>query len=150
MADGSLNNQTLGSHCMDTISAPESRHNHVNGIVWQIGSLGLRCLILGVSDLSRTSVCYLICVLSLWFRVMEGLDPMIVVMARIMVRSILVWLTCQSPAVGVLIVCVSVCPMTCRHLARLMVNGWLWNFACMSGTMMPTMCQLLVVTKWPN
>ena len=30
------------------------------------------------------------------------------------------------------------------------MDGWLWNFACMSGTMMPTMCHILVVTQWPN
>ena len=29
-------------------------------------------------------------------------------------------------------VCESVCPRTCRHIARRMMNGWLWNFACMS------------------
>ena len=31
-----------------------------------------------------------------------------------------------------------------------MMNGWLWNFACMSGTMMPTMCRILVVTQWSD
>ena len=31
--------------------------------------------------------------------------------------------TCQTPAVGGLIVCESVCPMTCRHIARRMMNG---------------------------
>ena len=42
---------------------------------------------------------------------------------------ILVWLTCQTPAVGGLIVCVSECvcesvgPKTCRHIARRMMNG---------------------------
>ena len=35
----------------------------------------------------------------------------------------------------------AVCPKTCRHIARRMMNGWLWNFAGMSGTMMPTLCQ---------
>ena len=65
---------------------------------------------------------------------------------------ILVWPTSWTPAIGGLIVCVceSVCPKTCRHIARRIMNGWLWNFACMSGTMMPTMCQILVVTQWPN
>ena len=37
-----------------------------------------------------------------------------------------------------------------RHIARCMMNGWLWDFACMLGTMMPTMRQILVVTQWPN
>ena len=46
--------------------------------------------------------------------------------------------------------CVCVCPGTCRHIARRMMNGWLWNFACMSGTILPTMCQIFVVTQWPN
>ena len=38
----------------------------------------------------------------------------------------LVWPTCRTPAVGGLIVCVcvcdSVCPKTCRHIARRMMN----------------------------
>ena len=50
---------------------------------------------------------------------------------------ILVWPTSWTPAVGGLIVCV--CPKTCRHIARRMMNGWLWNFAC---TCMHS-CQLL-------
>ena len=25
----------------------------------------------------------------------------------------------------------SVCPRTCRHIARRMMNGWLWNYVCM-------------------
>ena len=41
-------------------------------------------------------------------------------------------------------------PKTCRHIARHVINGWLWNFARMSGSMMPTMCQILVVNHWPN
>ena len=56
---------------------------------------------------------------------------------------ILVWPTSWTPAV-----CEWVCPKTCRHIARHMMNGWLWNVACMSGTMMPTMRQILVVTQW--
>ena len=44
----------------------------------------------------------------------------------------------------------SVCPWTCCHIARRTMNGWLWNFACMSSTMMPTMCQILMMTQWPN
>ena len=36
---------------------------------------------------------------------------------------ILVWPTCRTPAAGGLIVCESVCPKTCRHIARRMVNG---------------------------
>ena len=38
-----------------------------------------------------------------------------------------VWLTCQTPDVGGLIVCVcvceSVCSKTCRHIVRRMMNG---------------------------
>ena len=40
-----------------------------------------------------------------------------------------------------------------RHVAILVGAWWmywLWNFACMSGTVMPTMCQMLVVTQWPK
>ena len=49
---------------------------------------------------------------------------------------ILVWPTSwTTPAVGSLFVCEcvyvwvseSVCPRTCRHIARRMMNGWLWN-----------------------
>ena len=40
---------------------------------------------------------------------------------------ILVWPTCWTPAVGGLFVCEcvseSVCPKTCRHIARRMMNG---------------------------
>ena len=60
---------------------------------------------------------------------------------------LLVWPTSWTPAIGGLIVCEWVCPKTCRHIARRMMNGWLWNFACMLGTTMPTMCQILVVTQ---
>ena len=65
------------------------------------------------------------------------------------VNFILVWLTCQIPAVGGLIVCecvsqsvcpntgtrnaILVCPKTCRHIVRRMMNGCLLNFACMLG-----------------
>ena len=51
----------------------------------------------------------------------------------------------QSLAVY-LCVSVSVCPRTCRHIALRVMNGCL----CMSGTILPTMCQMLVVTQWPN
>ena len=37
-----------------------------------------------------------------------------------------------------IVVCVSVRRYV-TTIARRMMNGWLWNFACMSGTMMPTM-----------
>ena len=61
---------------------------------------------------------------------------------------ILVWPTSWTASCNTLIVCVY--PGTCRHIARRMTNGWLWNFACMSGTILPTLCQILVVTQWPN
>ena len=43
------------------------------------------------------------------------------------INILLVWLTCQTPAIGGLIVCVCVseyvCPKTCHHIARCMMNG---------------------------
>ena len=43
--------------------------------------------------------------------------------SRIIALIILVWPTSWTPAVGGLIVCESVCPKTCRHIARRMMNG---------------------------
>ena len=71
------------------------------------------------------------------------------------ITCILVWPTSWIPAVGGLIVCVCVCVWVCvsedmspycsAH------DEWLiMILACMSGTMMPTLCQILVVTQWPN
>ena len=67
----------------------------------------------------------------------------------------------------VVYLCVSecyVCPLTGCYIDRRMMNGWLWNFYkyvtyntannmstfSMSGTILPTMCQILVVIQWPN
>ena len=61
---------------------------------------------------------------------------------------ILVWSTCRTPAVGGLIVCEWVC--VSEDMSPYCSAHDEWNFACMSGTMMPTMCQILVVTQWPN
>ena len=36
---------------------------------------------------------------------------------------VLVWPTSWTPAIGGLIVCEYVCPNTCRHIARRMMNG---------------------------
>ena len=61
-------------------------------------------------------------------------------------KRILVWPTSWTASCTTLKLCVCVCvcvyPGTCRHIARRMMNGWLWNFACMSGTILPTMCQI--------
>ena len=43
--------------------------------------------------------------------------------ARVLLLRILVWPTCRTAAVGGLLVCESVCPKACRHIARRMING---------------------------
>ena len=70
----------------------------------------------------------------------------------------------HQPLVVYLCVSVYVCPRTGCHIDRRMMNGWLWNFYkyityntankvstfSMSGTILPTMCQIFVVIQWPN
>ena len=81
---------------------------------------------------------------------------------------ILVWTTSWTPALGAYL-CVYVCVFLWVRghgpiLLGTWMNGWVWNFYkyvryntannmstfSMSGTILPTMCQILVVIQWPN